>query len=437
LWPLAAAAVFVQLFISWHIFFPSKPEYILGPAYNVTETVELVTQWYELLREMHYLGKDSIAYPPHIDLHGESVVNVTLARQLGLDERVIETMLAMPYINLLGGSESAPEDKADLDWWPGWMGSDHDILWRSGHFVDYREDADIWQALDPLKRAGRSFARGDMARMTVEKRAVAVPKSALPLSAFRNQRYGLVLLLDVKSNRLLILDTQSGGVSSDMSLKQWEACDRTVWENIIPGRFYGRKDICAARHAPESFRELITKTAKLERGYVPGSIRSDPHYTPELSPPKWEDWVRDLYFEYGWPDRSVVFECQYPVAAPGSPNNGCSLGPFENFNATYFDSRVAFLRHEITVRYMPDWCCPVPRDPKIVDRLHNAYDGGASRICSERRACDTVQSGRLGTSIALYPRLKEILGVSVIFATKPTFGAGPTRPRRLLCSKTW
>jgi hypothetical protein len=31
------------------------------------------------------------------------------------------------------------------------------------------------------------------------------------------------------------------------------------------------------------------------------------------------------------------------------------------------------LRHNITVRYMPDWYCPVPRDPEIVSKLHNSY----------------------------------------------------------------
>lgn len=56
----------------------------------------LVTAWYELLQDMRYLGSDMIAYPPHT---GQNAVNISLAETiLGLDEKVVGTLLALPHI---------------------------------------------------------------------------------------------------------------------------------------------------------------------------------------------------------------------------------------------------------------------------------------------------------------------------------------------------
>jgi hypothetical protein len=72
---------------------------------------------------MRYLGPNAIAFPPHF---GEKAINVTLALQMGLDIRVIETTQQMPYIDDTSG---------------GWM-PERDILYREGRFVDYRNDED-------------------------------------------------------------------------------------------------------------------------------------------------------------------------------------------------------------------------------------------------------------------------------------------------------
>jgi hypothetical protein len=108
---------------------------------------------------MTYLGRDSISYPPHVDENGESTINVTLARQFGLDERVIQTMLQMPYVNVWDNVTAADEHKGDKNWGPGWM-KDRDILWRNGHFVNYRSDADISLVLDPLMRLTTALVQG-------------------------------------------------------------------------------------------------------------------------------------------------------------------------------------------------------------------------------------------------------------------------------------
>jgi type II secretory pathway component PulM len=359
---LVAIAVFFQALICWRVFFPPKRSYIAGPPYNVTETVALVTEWYEVLRDLRYLGADSIAYPPHVDKHKKSTVNVTLARNFGLSERVIETILELPYINFGSKSDSNP----------GWMG-DRGILWRNGHFVDYRKDEDLWLALDPLQRADHSWAPEDVAKMTMEERILqleAIPKSVVPLSTLRNPSYALVLLLDTSTNRLLVYDTQSGGQNSDSFFQRWDAFDGIPWEYRIPGRFYGMENI-HARHAPDVLRELITKTANLETGYVPGSVRTDEHYTPELSPPKWETWVRDLYYRHGWPTPNTLWDRHYPSFS-GDQNTTSSVEPLQGFDVLAFDEEMPSLRRNITARYMQDWYCPVPRAPEVIGRLQNS-----------------------------------------------------------------
>lgn len=80
---------------------------------------------------MKFLGPDAIAYPPH---EGEKAINVDLARQMGLNERVIKTTMNMPYI----------DDKTG-----GWM-LERDVIYQEGRFVDYRRDGDLCLSRDPL-----------------------------------------------------------------------------------------------------------------------------------------------------------------------------------------------------------------------------------------------------------------------------------------------
>jgi hypothetical protein len=53
------------------------------------------------------------------------------------------------------------------------------------------------------------------------------------------------------------------------------------------------------------------RTVTLDHGYIPGSVRMDETYTPELSPPRWESWVSDLYWNYGWPRGDILKDCRY------------------------------------------------------------------------------------------------------------------------------
>jgi len=135
---------------------------------------------------------------------------------LGLDQRIIETMQLLPYINspisedrtrYLTEDEWIGAHRDDLSWWPGWMSPDRDILWRNGHFVDYRKDHDIWRSPDPLNRWRISYAKNisfEDAMMEFE----GMPKSAIPLSIIKRRAYGLAIVLDTASNRILVLDTQ-------------------------------------------------------------------------------------------------------------------------------------------------------------------------------------------------------------------------------------
>jgi hypothetical protein len=46
-------------------------------------------------------------------------------------------------------------------------------------------------------------------------------------------------------------------------------------------------------------------------------------------------------------------------------NNGFREIPFEQFKSKQFEKEMAELRHQITVRYMPDWYTPIPSDEKL------------------------------------------------------------------------
>lgn len=223
LWPLLLLLLCLQGLASWRIFFytPALPP---RSPYNMAETVGLVSKWYELLQEMKYLGPDAVAYPPHT---GEQAVNVTLAMHLGLDKRVIETMQHLPYV------VAEPS---------GWMPSSQTILWRDGHFVDYRTDADIWGSRDPLLRWTISMSRDTIFETAMEEME-ALPLTAIPLSIIRARgftKYGLVLILDVASNTIIVQDTQgAGGRNGDPFFKKF-AWNEIPREYKIPGWFYGQ-----------------------------------------------------------------------------------------------------------------------------------------------------------------------------------------------------
>lgn len=303
---------------------------------------------------MRYLGPDAIAYAPH---SGKKAINITLAHELGLDQRVIDTLVELPYINSKVG---------------GWMQPGHDILWRNGHFVDYRDDYDLWNSRDPLQRWWYSFSK-EITFKDAVKELQALPKSAVPLSIIRPQgesghtRYGLVIILDTASNRVVVLDTQgSANRNSDPFFKkfEWDALPKRY---KIKGMFYGQEDL-HGRLTPVFLKEFILETALLKDGFVPGSVRQDSTYTPELCPPRWEGWVKDLFRESGWLfDRQKLTEYLFP-----NPNNTVEIEILKDFNASpTFESKMQELQHNISVKYLPDRYCPVPRDAEFITKLES------------------------------------------------------------------
>jgi hypothetical protein len=332
-----------------------------------------VPQYYELLRDMRYLGRDSIAYPPHL---GDKAINRTLAVDiLGLDEQVYETLLQLPYViphedkwdaekgRYLNNPELADIHAQESSWWEGWMGQRRTIFWGSGHFADYRQDHILWRSRDPLNRWQTRFSRNTSFE-TAMIEYDGLPKTAIPLSYIRYRRYGLALVLDTASNRIVVLDTQGFG-SKDPFFNRFESSKWPLHYKLPGTKFYGYE--MHARLAPDLLREFIHLTSHLESGYIPGSVRNDEIYTPELSPPKWERWVKDLYREYGWPSGEPLEECQF--LSLRQPTHKCDHDPMKNFRASAFLEAMKDLRHDIEVKYLRDWYCPVPRKKEVIDKM--------------------------------------------------------------------
>jgi hypothetical protein len=362
-------ALITQALICWRIFFPPGPEYASQP-YNVTETVSLITEYYRLLQDLRYLGSDSIAYPPHL---GSRAINLTLCHQLGLHPSAIETLLQLPYItphedhlNASSGPHNPQEleelHEGEEDWYPGWMTASRDILWHNGHFLDYRNDSHLWVSRDPLHRWRIDFSPSvSFHNAMIE--YDALPKSAIPLSFLPGRKYGLSLVLDTSDGRMVVLDTQGGGIS-DPFLGNFGRAN-VPRKYRVRRNYYGYKVF--ARLGNEFLKDLIINTARLDRGYVPGSVRTDEKYTPELCPPAWEQWVRDLYREYGWPQGNKLKDCRYGHLR--GKEKKCKKNPLKSFDGKGFDVAMRELRHKIEVQYMLDWYCPVPREQELIDKL--------------------------------------------------------------------
>jgi hypothetical protein len=260
------------------------------------------------------------------------------------------------------------------------MGQDRDILWRGGHFIDYRNDTNLWLSRDPLNlvpamsvaistHPARSIPVADGERTFMEKQLLyfkPIPHTAIPLSIIRHPRYGVALILDTASNRIVVLDINSGLVA-DPFFDRFHRDEIPSFYRIPKTKFYGKeKD---ARLAPDLLQDFISQTAKLS--FLPGSVREDKQFTPELSPPVWEKWVRDLYHAYGWPGIEPLEACHWlPLQ---NPNNTCDHDPYANFKGPQFDRAMKELRHNITVRYMSDWYCPVPREPAFISKLKSSH----------------------------------------------------------------
>ncbi len=378
-----AVLLLLQGLVLWRFFFRQEETVAAGPAYDQDETVKLITAWYELLQDMRYLGKDMIAYPPHT---GERAINISLAENiLGLDEKVVETLLALPYIiphedrqnengEYFNDAEVLKAHENAASWWQGWMGQDRDILWKNGHFIDYRNDSNLWLSRDPLGKLNAYHSDTSLLKQPQYLQAQlrgfsALPSTAIPLSIVRHPKYGLALVLDTASNRILVLDTEADG-NKDPFFHRFEKDKVPAYFRIPKTKFYGQE--LEARLAPHLLKDFISQTAKLHAGFVPGSVRTDEQYTPELSPPKWEKWVRDLYRQHGWPKGEPLEQCHWLSL---QSNNTCDHDPYEHFKGPLLDRAMAKLRHDITVRYMGDWYCPVPRDPDFLAKLKMKHPG--------------------------------------------------------------
>jgi hypothetical protein len=345
LYILVTVIFITQAIVLYRLFF-YEPPLPVSPPYNTADTVALVTKWYELLRDMQYLGPNAIAYPPHL---GDKAINVTLARKMGLDDRVIETMLQMPYVDSHAG---------------GWM-QERDILFRDGRFVDYRNDQDIYLSRDPLGHWNRYNAKGtpDAFEESMLDFEDLFSKSAIPLSIVRGGVWatGDAIVLDTATNRLHIICTQ-GDNNHDPFFKQYRHRDAIPREYKIKTPFYG-PEIQFARPVNEALLDFIMRTVELKEEFVPGGPYLDTGYTPELCPPKWEGWIRDLYTRSGWPRRGTIEEFLFPKIGESVDN------PFQDFKNSNFEGQMRELRHNITVRYMPDWYVPVPRNEEWVAEL--------------------------------------------------------------------
>jgi hypothetical protein len=322
---------------------------------------------------MHYLGREAIAYPPHV---GEKAINISVANELGLDPRIIDTLLQLPNITPhedlrdsetgenLSDEQLAKVHEGDSTWWPGWM-QGRDIFWRNGHLLDYRDDANLYQSRDPLKRWQERYSDG----VPFEDSMLdwgTIPNSAIPLSFVGRPGYCLILVLDTATNRIAVLDTQGGG-NADPFFEQF-GWDDMKSDYKVPW-MYNRKDM-SVRLVSDLLLDFITRTANLEEGFVPGSVRSDYHFSPELSPPKWETWVRDRYLKLGWRPLAGLKACNSSrVEQPGKTFDPCDYEPMGGFETSSFDEQMRSLRHNITSRYLPDWYCPVPRQADVIERM--------------------------------------------------------------------
>ena len=151
------------------------------------------------------------------------------------------------------------------------MGQDRDILWRNGHFIDYRRDINLWRSRDPLRRSQMSFGAEVPFEMQM-RQFEALPLTAIPLSTIRSPQYGYALVLDTASNLIMILDTQGQG-NKDPFFNQFDRDKVPEFFRIPKTKFYNQE--VSARLAPDLFQDFITQTAKLDPGFLPGSVRTD------------------------------------------------------------------------------------------------------------------------------------------------------------------
>jgi hypothetical protein len=236
--------------------------------------------------------------------------------------------------------------------------------------VDYRNDEDIYLSRDPLGHwvIYNSKYTTDTFEQAMMDYNELFPKSALPLSIVRGGMWGTgdAIVLDTATNRIHVICTQGDG-NRDPFFDKFDSWDTTHRQYKTKSLFYG-PEIQIVRSAKDVLVDFIVRTAELKEGFVPGGPYTDPTYTPELCPPRWESWVRDVYASSGWVGVTKKWKgTMKEYLFPG--HNGFREIPFEKFRSEQFEKEMGGLRHNITVRYMPDWYTPIPRDQKFITRL--------------------------------------------------------------------
>jgi hypothetical protein len=83
-------------------------------------------------------------------------------------------------------------------------------------------------------------------------------------------------------------DSQDGGSYDGNPF--FDGWDALPLDAKVKGMYGG--NTMHSRLANSFLQGIVTFTAKLQYGYVPGSVRQDKTYTTELCPPQWETWVR-------------------------------------------------------------------------------------------------------------------------------------------------
>ena len=261
-------------------------------SFNGTEIASLMTEWYELLREMHYLGSDAIRYPPRV---GADALNLTRAYELGFDDRAVDLAQRMPYIvdrdmwaQLGPGQYRSDEEleeliRNDTSRWLGYMQEDH--LWGEARFLDFAD----WDTVREM--ALYSVIWGDEGG---EEDSDRLPDWAFPLTAIGN--HGPTFVLDMKRNVIVVPETEMG----DSSDPAFEHISAPLPPPGAPKYYYFLH--LPARSAPVLLRGFINRLRTLEE--LPGGLdKSD----------AWYKSVRSLYETHGWPDRfdGVAFDIAY------------------------------------------------------------------------------------------------------------------------------
>ncbi|KKY20298.1 hypothetical protein UCRPC4_g04188 [Phaeomoniella chlamydospora] len=245
--------------------------------FNANEIASLMTEWYELLQEMHYLGSGAIGYAPRT---GKHAFNVTRARELGIDERVIDLAQRMPYIiedwaqpengTRIDDEELRELHRDDPNWWLGHQ--EEHMIWGEARFMDF---ADLDLIRDPMYM---NWGRDDSEEIDDYMLRTAV-------SVTQMGNHGPVFILDTRRNIITCEDAEGSGLC-DPAFRGLPYPDPP--RGVPEGHFL---EYYPARSAPVLLRDFIHKLRTLEE--LPGGKDKEN---------VWYNSIRRLYETHGWPD---------------------------------------------------------------------------------------------------------------------------------------